>query len=143
MDEQIQRALNGGEFKHLLECRFNDIRKKYDLRKVDIEVLYFLSNCNNENTPTDIYRRLQINRGHVSQAIDFLCRRNLIFAIPDKKDRRYVHYSVSESARGIIDEIAKVKQDLDRQIFKGISPEEFSAYKKTTEKIIHNIHELS
>ncbi len=142
VDEQLELALKGGDFKRLMESRFSVIKKEYNLKKVDIEVLYYLSKCTEENTPTDIYRRLKLNRGHVSQAIDYLYRRELITAIPDKKDRRYMHYLVTDSAKVIIAEISKTKRELGEQIFKGLSREEIAAYQKTTEKIFRNIHEL-
>lgn len=122
--------------------RFTRIKNDYNLKKVDIEVLFFLANCKEENTPTDIYRKLGLNRGHVSQAIDSLCRRQLITAVPDQNDRRYMHYMVSDKAGEIISEIAKIKLELDSQIFKGITEEEMLAYKKTTEKIFRNIQRL-
>ena len=137
MDEQLEIALKGGDFKHLMESRFSVIKKEYDF-----EVLYYLSRSANENTPTDIYRKLKLNRGHVSQAIDDLYRKELITAVPDKNDRRYMHYLVSDSAGVIIAEIAKIKRELDQQIFQGISQEEIAAYKKTTEKIFRNIQKL-
>lgn len=142
MDEQLEIALKGGDFKHLMESRFARIKNDYDLKKVDIEVLYFLSNCKDKNTPTDIYKKLGLNRGHVSQAIDSLCRRKLIIAVPDQNDRRYMHYSVSDDAVEIIEEIAEIKKELDKQIFRGITEEEITAYKKTTEKIYRNIQQL-
>lgn len=142
MDEQLEMALKGGEFKHLMESRFARIKSDYNLKKVDIEVLYFLANSGEENTPTDIYKKLGLNRGHVSQAIDSLCRRQLIIAVPDQNDRRYMHYMVSDAAGEIISGIAKIKQELDSQIFKGITKEEMHAYKRTTEKIFKNIQQL-
>lgn len=142
MDEQLEIALKGGVFKHLIESRFTRIKKNYNLKKVEIEVLYFLSNCKDKNTPTDIYKKLGLNRGHVSQAIDSLYRRKLIIAVPDQNDRRYMHYSVSDDAVEIIEEIAEIKKELDKQIFRGITEEEIIAYKKTTEKIIRNIQQL-
>ena len=142
MDEQLEIALKGGDFKHLIESRFTRIKKNYNLKKVEIEVLYFLSNCKDKNTPTDIYKKLGLNRGHVSQAIDSLYRRKLIIAVPDQNDRRYMHYSVSDDAVEIIEEIAEIKKELDKQIFRGITEEEIIAYKKTTEKIIRNIQQL-
>ncbi len=142
VNEQLELALKGGDFKHLLESRFASIKKEYNLKKVDIEVLYYLSGCMDENTPTDIYRRLKLNRGHVSQAIDYLYRRKLITAIPDQDDRRYMHYLVTDRAELIIAEIAKIKRELGEQIFNGISQEEMAAYQKTTEKIFRNIQEL-
>ncbi len=142
MDEQLELALKGGDFKHLMESRFSVIKKDYNLKKVDIEVLYYLSRCMDKNTPTDIYRRLKLNRGHVSQAIDYLYRRNLITAIPDQDDRRYMHYLVTESAEVIIAEISRIKRELGEQIFNGIPREEIDAYQRTTEKIFRNIQEL-
>ncbi len=142
MDGQLELTLKGGNFKRLMESRFSVIKKEYHLKKVDIEVLYYLSESTDGNTPTDIYRKLKLNRGHVSQAIDNLYRRKLIIAVPDKGDRRYTHYLVSDSAGTIIEEIAKIKRELDQQIFKGISQEEMAAYQKTTGKICRNIQEL-
>ena len=139
MDEQLEVALKGGEFKRLLESQFSEIRKKYDLKKVDMEVLFFLSNCDDEDTPTDIYRHLKLNRGHVSQAIDDLCRRNLIVAIPDRNDRRFMHYKISDRAEAIIRDIASVSEEIDRKIFMGISEEEMILYKKITDKVYYNI----
>lgn len=142
MDEQLEVALRGGEFKRLLESQFGEIRKKYALKRVDIEVLYFLSRYGEENTPTDIYRRLKLNRGHVSQAIDNLIRRNLIEAIPDEEDRRYVHYRITKDAAEVVKDVEKVHAQLDKQVFKGVSKEELQLYKKVTEKIFLNIREM-
>ena len=61
MDEQLEVALKGGEFKRLLESFFSDIKKKYDLKKVDIEVLFFLSQCSDDDTPTDIKVKINID----------------------------------------------------------------------------------
>lgn len=142
MDEQLEVALKGGEFRRLLESQFTAIRTKYDLKKIDIEVLFFLSKCNDENTPTDVYKRLKLNRGHVSQAIDILAKRGLIIAIPDRYDRRYMHYTISENAREIIREISIVRKNLDKQIFKGVTEKELLIYKEISEKIVRNIREM-
>lgn len=142
MDEKIEIALKGGEFKRLMENRFCEVRAKYDLKKVDIEVLFFLATYKELNTPTDVYKSLGINRGHVSQAMDSLCNRQLIVPVPDENDRRSVHYVVCDNAKEIIDEVAIIKADMERQIFEGISPEEMDAYKKTTDKIFENIKKL-
>ena len=97
MDENIEIALKGGEFKRLLEYQFNIIKSTYGLKKVDIDVLFFLSNCNSENTPTDIYKRLRLNRGHVSQAIDALMKKGYLVAMPDSEDRRSIRIMLKKS----------------------------------------------
>jgi DNA-binding MarR family transcriptional regulator len=142
MDEQMEIVLKGGDFKRLLDTQLDEIKKKYDLKKVEIEVLFFLSKCGSENTPTDITKRLNLNRGHVSQAIDVLLRRKLIAAVADEKDRRCMHYTITPNAVPVIDEIANVKKRMDEQILKGITAEELETYKKISEKMMKNIREV-
>jgi DNA-binding MarR family transcriptional regulator len=142
MDEQMEIVLKGGDFKRLLDTQLDEIKKKYDLKKVEIEVLFFLSKCGSENTPTDITKRLNLNRGHVSQAIDVLLRRKLIAAVADEKDRRCMHYTITPNAVPVIDEIANVKKRMDEQILKGITAEELETYKKISEKMMKNIREM-
>jgi DNA-binding MarR family transcriptional regulator len=142
MDEQLEVALRGGDFKHLVDMQFNEIKKKYGLKKVEIETLFYLSKCGSENTPTDITRRLNLNRGHVSQAIDALLKKDLIAAVADQKDRRSMHYTITTGAVTIIDEIANAKKKMDAQILKGITEEELDTYRQITKKIIANIREM-
>jgi DNA-binding MarR family transcriptional regulator len=142
MDEQLEIALKGGDFKRLLDAKFEEIKKKHGLKKVDIEVLFFLSKCGSENTPTDITKRLNLNRGHVSQAIDILLKKQLIEAAADERDRRCMHYTITAAAGEVIDEIAEVKRKMDEQILKGITEEELALYKRVSEKMIRNIRGL-
>lgn len=142
MDEQLEIALKGGDFKRLIDAQFDEIKKKHDLKKVEIEVLFFLSKCGNENTPTDIAKRLNLNRGHVSQAIDALLKREFIAAVADEQDRRCMHYTITPNAVSVIDEIANAKKEMDLQILKGITEEELELYKKISDKMIKNIRQL-
>jgi DNA-binding MarR family transcriptional regulator len=122
--------------------QFDEIKKKHGLKKVEIEVLFFLSKCGNENTPTDITKRLNLNRGHVSQAIDALLKKELIVAAADAQDRRCMHYTITTNAVAVIDEIANAKEKMDRQILNGITEEELEFYKKISNKMIKNIRNM-
>jgi DNA-binding MarR family transcriptional regulator len=142
VDEQLEIALKGGDFKRLIDMQFDEIKKKHGLKKVEIEVLFFLSKCGNENTPTDITKRLNLNRGHVSQAIDALLKKELIVAAADAQDRRCMHYTITTNAVAVIDEIANAKEKMDRQILNGITEEELELYKKISNKMIKNIRQM-
>lgn len=142
MDERLEVTLKGGEFKRILESQFSGVREKYKLKKVEIDVLYFLARREEYDTPTEIHRHLKLNRGHVSQAIDSLCKRQYIIAIPDKDDRRYMHYSITNEAQEVISDIMEIRKNLDETIFKGITDEELEIYKKVTEKICINMKEM-
>lgn len=139
MDERLEIGLKGNEFKRVLDEQFETVKKEFHLKKVDLEVLYYLSVCNHDNTPTDIYKRLKLNRGHVSQAIDSLTKGGYIVAISDADDHRSVHYVPTAFAEPLIHRIAMLREELDHKIFAGITEQEIAIYKDVTYKILRNI----
>lgn len=142
MDSRVEIALKGNEFKRVLEKHFDAIKKKYELKKVDIEVLLYLSECGDKDTPTDIYISLGLNRGHVSQAIDSLIKKGYVQSIADSNDRRIAHYAILESAQDIIAKISLLKNEFDKKIFDGLSQEEITQYKRITIKIMQNLKKM-
>ena len=116
MDGQMENFLQGGFFKKLMEEQMGDLRQKYDMKKAELEILYFLSKCGEHNTPTDIHYQLMMNRGHISQAVDSLCKRQLIVVMPDEKDRRFVHYLLSDAAQEIVAELTALQEKYDKDI---------------------------
>ena len=135
MDSQMESILQGGSFKKLLDEQILELRQKYDMKKAELEILYFLSRCGGHNTSTDIHYQLMMNRGHISQAVDGLCRRKLITAIPDQEDRRYVHYEVLDSAGEIVAEMTKRREAMNRKILEGISEDELRVFYDVSAKI--------
>lgn len=142
MDGQIESILQGGKFKKLLEEQNMEIRQKYDMKKAELEILYFLSHCEGHNTSTDIHYQLMMNKGHISQAVDSLCKRKLIIAIPDQNDRRYVHYKISDSAKEIVAEIVRRREEMNRQILEGVSEEELKVFRTVAGKVKRNIEKM-
>ena len=142
MDIQMESILQGGQFKKLLSEQSMELRQKYDLKKAELEILYFLSKSGSHNTSTDIHHQLLMNRGHISQVIDSLCRRKFIVAIPDQEDRRYVHYELLDSDREIADEMARRREEINRQIFDGISEEERKVFWSVSSRINENMKKI-
>lgn len=142
MDVQMETILQGGPFKKLLEEQIIELRRKYNMKKAELEILYFLSRCGKQNTSTDIHHQLMMNRGHISQAVDSLCKRNYIIAVTDEKDRRYVHYVLQDSAKEIIAEMTRVREDINNRIWEGISEEEMKIFREVSSKIRKNIENL-
>ena len=142
MDSQMESILQGGSFKKLLDEQILELRQKYDMKKAELEILYFLSRCGGHNTSTDIHYQLMMNRGHISQAVDGLCRRKLITAIPDQEDRRYVHYEVLDSAGEIVAEMTKRREAMNRTILEGISEDELRVFYDVSAKIRKNIETM-
>ena len=125
-----------------MEEQIIELRRKYNMKKAELEILYFLSRCGKQNTSTDIHHQLMMNRGHISQAVDSLCKRNYIIAVTDEKDRRYVHYVLQDSAKEIIAEMTRVREDINNRIWEGISEEEMKIFREVSSKIRKNIENL-
>lgn len=142
MDVQIESIMQSGQFKRLFDEQITQLRRKYDMKKAELEILYFLSRSGEHNTPTDIHYQLMMNRGHISQAVDSLCRRNFIIAIPDENDRRCVHYQMLDSAQMVVEELAVIREEMNRKILEGISEEELQVFREVAVKIKKNIEKL-
>lgn len=142
MDVQMESILQNGPFKKLLDEQISGLRQKYGMKKAELEILYFLSRCGDHNTSTDIHYQLMMNRGHISQAVDSLCKKKLICAIPDQEDRRYVHYEIMDSAREMIEEMTQKRESMYRQIFEGVSEDEIKVFREVSMKIRKNIEKM-
>lgn len=142
MEIQIEAFLRGGQFRSLMELQLSAIKEKYGLKRAELEILYFLSQCGERNTATDIRRYLKMNKGHISQAIEHLCIKDYLIAGKDPADRRYVHYEITNKAGFVIREITNLWKQLTLQIFDGISEEELMLFKKVAYKIGNNMNRL-
>lgn len=142
MEEKIEMILRGSQFKQLRECELAEIRKAYHLKRIEVEILYYLSRSGEQNTSADICRRLKANKGHISQAVDHLCMEKYLTAVQDTADRRYVHYYVTEASDEIVAKISKKWKELTEALFVGVTPEEMEALKVISGKISRNMEKI-
>lgn len=133
--------LRGRKFKKLIEGTFATVRKKYDLRQIEIEILLFLKKYPNTSS-SEIYRALDVNKGHVSQAMDNLCKKNFLESRQDESDRRYVSYQVTDSGKRVVEESLKLRDNMLKQVFAEFSKEEMEMMCKISKKLIDNIDRI-
>lgn len=141
MDEKLNVILRGRKFKKLISQMFGEIRKKYDLRQIEIEILLYLNQNPNTNA-SEIYRALYVNKGHVSQAMDKLCKQGFLESEHDKNDRRYVSYIITSAGKEVIAESILLRECMKKQVFVGFSEEEFEMMRKISAKICDNIDRM-
>ena len=94
-----------------------------------------------DRTPTEFAQALCLNKGHVSMATDSLCRHGYLLSARDESDRRTVHYEVTESGRTVVQEIRAIRDEVDRQLLKGFTKEEYGTLQKLCTKLLDNIEE--
>ena len=134
-------TLRGSMIKKLIERELRDFRESYGLKRIEIEVLYLLANSS-KDTVAEIAAFLDANRGHISQTVESLCQKGYITPVPDRKDRRYIHFELTERGRALSVPIRERWNALTEDVFRGISPEELEQYKSTSMKIRQNIERL-
>ena len=142
MEDRIEALLRGSQYKQLREYEFSEIRKYYDLKRIEIEILYVLSKADEHNTSADICRSLRANKGHISQAVDRLCKKNYLTAVQDTSDRRYVHYRISDEAMEIVKKVTEKWEELNRELFAGVTPQELEMLKNVAGKIGKNMERI-
>ena len=142
MEDRIEALLRGSQYKQLREYEFSEIRKYYDLKRIEIEILYVLSKADEHNTSADICRSLRANKGHISQAVDRLCKKNYLTAVQDTSDRRYVHYCISDEAMEIVKKVTEKWEELNRELFAGVTPQELEMLKNVAGKIGKNMERI-
>lgn len=139
MEKPVEVILRGGQFKQFTEQELSELRKKYNLKRIELEVLQFLSVCGDCNTVADIHEYLNANKGHISQAVFCLCKRGYVSSEQDKRDRRYVHYTLTEEGERLAQETSDIWKKIREEMFEGVSEEELDCFKRVSQRIAENI----
>lgn len=142
MQGSFSHILNGRKFKKIQEVCFNELRERYGLKQIEVEILLFL-NLYPDAHASQIYKSLDLNKGYVSQALDRLCKNNLLCVRPDPEDGRAVCYDFLRKGTAVIKDCRKKKEDLDRSLLAGLSAEELKVMSNVAEKIEQNIRQIS
>ena len=139
MNDHFELLIMGQQFKKLYEKCYGHIMQTYGLKKIDIDVLYFLSHSGKQDTAKDIANLIYVSKAHVSKAIENLHQKALIDLIADPSDRRYVHIRISASGQQIVDEIKQIRDKTEKILFDGISPEDRELLLRLSYQIEYNI----
>lgn len=142
MEKQVEALLRGGQFKQIFEDYVRFLKVKYGLKRTEIEVLYYLSHSEEHNTAKDITLSLHMNKGHISQTTESLCRKGYVSASKDGNDYRIMHYQIMEDARCVTEEIDTAIDRLYGTLFEGISEEDQEALKRIAAQMARNVSRI-
>lgn len=91
---------------NLLRAEERRIGSEAGLQTVHLQVLYYLSCCNNySDTPAAVTDYLCATKGTVSQTIKVLESKNYLVKEVDLKDRRLVHLRLTEAGRSLLTQV--------------------------------------
>ncbi len=141
MENNLEILLSGQHFKKLYEKKYLPIFKKYDVAKIEIEILLFLQHNRSYDTARDIVELKSYTKSHVSKAIDSLIKNGYLIGRLDEHDRRSVHLEVSPKAQPIVQEALQLRNSLLNILYKDISDEEKLVLERIARKIVCSMKE--
>ena len=128
-------------FGKLYTKKILEVASKYNMNKVEVDILLFLNNNPQYDTAKDIVEVRGIAKSYVSKSIDKLVEKKVLSLNVDKKDRRIIHLKVESSANTVIKEALEAQKNYVDTVYNGISKEEKDILKPIIYKMIKNIKE--
>lgn len=142
MYEEYEILALGQQLKKLLEKKSLPIMQKYDLRKVELDILSFFSIREREgDTAKDIMLTKHISKAHVSKSVDNLKQRGYISLEEDEKDHRRVHISLTEEGDRVLQEFMEVRNVCKKILFCNITDDEMRILIQIMERMQQNVKE--
>lgn len=132
--------INLNKFRKLNERKLENVMKKFDLRKIDMDIIICLATYKDMRTAKDIASMEMFTKGHISQSIKRLKERGYITVSQDENDMRMQNLQVSERTKSIIEEISAIKDELEKSVFDGVTEKEIETMKEVFKKICSNIN---
>ena len=141
MADNLDIVLRGRKLKRISDIAFGELRRKYGLKQLEVEILIYLSR-NPEASASTFIKQMGLNKGQVSVAMDNLSSGGFITLKRDNKDHRYSHASVTEKALPVLEEAEKLKVMYEIMIFSGISPEDAFSFWNVSKKMMANLEKI-
>jgi len=129
------------KMKKLYSAFSNKIRKNYGLKQIDLEIIFYLDR-HRDASLGDISRRMYLNKGQLSQAINTLKTQGYIRTEKDENDQRYTYYRLTEKTEELLNEIQRITDYSTGVLMDGISAEEKMVYFSVMKRIGANIDKL-
>lgn len=130
----------GSKLKKMLEKKSEELMKLYDLRKIELDILFYLYREKESDIAKDIMKYMYISKAHISKSVENLRSRELIYLKEDDNDHRVYHLILTSKAHEIIKEFSLIHEECLEIIMSGISKEEKDTVNKVIKKVFKNIN---
>lgn len=139
VQKPLEVVMKGGEFRKYSDSKFALLRKHYDMKRAEFEVIYYLSICSSADSLVNISEFLNANKGHISATLYGLTEKGYITSTQDKNDRRYMHFALTDKGKEVAADIESIWKDIKNELYYGLTDEEIDSFISTFRKICKNI----
>ncbi len=130
-------------FMKLHEHLIKEIAESFEMTLMEANIVSFLYNNPGKDTAADIVELRMFSKGHVSTAVEKLIQRGYLVRREDRTDRRRIHLSLLPAAEAMTERISQAQVELLKEIFGGLSEEEWELYERVNEKVMERTLELT
>ena len=130
-------------FKKIYDQSLEPVCKKYQLTRMELDILLFLANNPGLDTARDVAELRGLGKSQVSQAVEGLSKRGFLRREADGGDRRVVHLLIAPSGEPLASEAQRIQGRCARDITSGLTPEERSQLETLAEKIAAGVEALA
>lgn len=133
-------VMSGVQLKKLVSRKVDPIIQEYELRPVELDILFFLWKEKHVDTAKGIIKRKHLSKAHISKSIENLRLGEFIKITEDEKDHRILHISLTEKSDEVIRKVTKVYAECREIMQRGIDSAEIEVTKRVVLKMIENIN---
>ncbi len=140
MESELELLLNGRPFKKLSQQLYADLMATTDLRKVELDILYFIAHAGIHDTARDIMYCRQLSKAHISKCVENLKDRGYIYLLEDDEDRRRYHIRITDDAYPILKQLEAIKKTVLGVLFNDVTEEERRTLAQVARKMAQNLN---
>lgn len=118
----------------------SSVFKKYELTRIEFDIIMFLANNPEFDTATDIIDKKHLSKSHVSTAVNSMVDKGLITRTYTKNNRKSVHLIINDSACNIIRDGKRAQKKYAEILFEGLSDDDKKYIIKFFKKIFQNAY---
>ncbi|MBO5374247.1 MAG: winged helix-turn-helix transcriptional regulator [Clostridia bacterium] len=117
----------------------SSVCKKYGLKHAEFNILIYLHDHPDESTATDIVRKENLSKSHVSISLRALEERKLVIGEFQGSNRRTIYLRLTDLATQIVADGLKAREEFARTMLDGFSEAEMQAFFTSLSKVKKNV----
>ena len=135
----MQELLNGNQFRKLQERDSARLQKQYNLKKIDLQIIKYISRGSSFNTAKDLVELGLFNEEEVVQSLERLHKQNLVEFVKDKEDLQVLGLRLTKAGRDLWEQIQSNHRHAETVLFKGMTEEQVKTFQRLSRIILDNL----
>lgn len=126
-------------FKKIYDQSLEPVCKKYQLTRMELDILLFLANNPGFDTAKDIIERRRLTKSHVSMSLKDLEERNLVQKEYYPGNQKTAHLKLSSASGQMVAEGQQAQKKFFQTVFKDFNPKDVSQMEEYFERMRKNM----